>query len=299
MGSKSLVDLVIFDLGGTLCDGVDEATGLGNIGPINTLKFSIKEVWGIDPDYDVILPHMATRKLDHLYKILTTPSITEEFKIKHGREPTHDDAEKTFNTAFKRILEIDELPGRSEPFDGVIDMLEGLRDKGIKIGINTGYYAKAVRIIMANFGHNHLIDADCGADEVSLARPWPYMLFKIMDDLGVADVHRVMKVGDVYPTDFLEGYNLGGFSVGLTECGFSRPASAWKPITHNGRELRPVDWFESTLADKEALFKDWLRESADNGTRLPYPMVLIPHSNQLSRLIDEMEQIEGLFTSFV
>ena len=299
MGSKSLVDLVIFDLGGTICDGIDEATGLGNIGPINTLKFSIKEVWGIDPDYDVILPHMATRKLDHLYKILTTPSITEEFKIKHGREPTHEDAEKTFNTAFKRILEIDELPGRSEPFDGVIDMLEGLRDKGIKIGINTGYYAKAVRIIMANFGHNHLIDADCGADEVSQARPWPYMLFKIMDDLGVADVHRVMKVGDVYPTDFLEGYNLGGFSVGLTECGFSRPASAWEPITLNGRELRPVDWFESTLADKEALFKDWLRESADNGTRLPYPMVLIPHSNQVSKLIDEMEQIEGLITSFV
>ena len=70
MGSKSLVDLVIFDLGGTICDGIDEETGLGNIGPINTLKFSIKEVWGIDPDYDVILPHMATRKLDHLYKIL-------------------------------------------------------------------------------------------------------------------------------------------------------------------------------------------------------------------------------------
>ena len=43
------------------------------------------------------------------------------------------------------------------------------------------------------------------------------------------------------------------------------------------------------------MFKDWLRESADKGTRLPYPMVLIPHSNQLTRLIDEMEQIEGLF----
>ena len=86
MGRKSLIDLVIFDLGGTVCDGIDEATGLGNIGPINTLKFSIKEVWGIDPDYEVILPHTATRKLDHLYKILTTPSITEEFKNKHGRE---------------------------------------------------------------------------------------------------------------------------------------------------------------------------------------------------------------------
>ena len=299
MTSKSLVDLVIFDLGGTLCDGIDEATGLANIGPINALKFSLKEVWDIDPDYDVILPHMATRKQDHLYKILTTPSITQEFKEKHGREPTREDAEKTFNTAFKRILEIEEMPGRSEPFEGVIEMFEGLRAKDIKIGINTGFYSKAVRIILANFGHNHLIDADCGADEVSQARPWPYMMFKIMDDLGVSDVHRVMKVGDVYPTDFLEGYNLGGISVGLTECGHTRPASEWKPIDYNGRELRPVDWFETSLADKEALFKEWLRESADNGTRLPYPMVLIPHSNVLGRLIDEMEHIEGLFSSFI
>ena len=85
-GKKELDRSGQFDLGGTVCDGIDEATGLGNIGPINDLKFSIKEVWGIDPDYEVILPHMATRKLDHLYKILTTPSITEEFKNKHGRE---------------------------------------------------------------------------------------------------------------------------------------------------------------------------------------------------------------------
>jgi phosphonoacetaldehyde hydrolase len=299
MGSKSIIDLAIFDLGGTVCDGIDEATGLANIGPINALKFSLKEVWDIDPGYDVILPHMATRKLDHLYAILTTPSITEEFIEKHGRPPTREDAQTTFDTAFKRILEIDEMPGRSEPFPGVIEMFEGLRAKDIKVGINTGFYAKAVRIILANFGNNHLIESDVGADEVSQARPYPYMMFKAMDDLGIADVHRVMKVGDVYPTDFLEGYNLGGISVGVTECGNTRPASAWKPITHNGRELRPVDWFGCTLKDKDALFRSWLNETAEKGTRLPYPMVLIPHSSQLNNLIDEMEQIEELFCSFI
>ena len=56
MGSKSIIDLAIFDLGGTVCDGIDEATGLANIGPINALKFSLKEVWDIDPGFDVILP---------------------------------------------------------------------------------------------------------------------------------------------------------------------------------------------------------------------------------------------------
>jgi hypothetical protein len=47
------------------------------------------------------------------------------------------------------------------------------------------------------------------------------------------------------------------------------------------------------------LFRSWLNESAEKGTRLPYPMVLIPHSNQLIKLIDEMEQIEDLFCSFI
>ncbi len=299
MASNSLVDLVVFDLGGTVCDGIDKATGLANVGPINALKKSLNEVWDIDPGYDIILPHMATRKKDHLYKILTTPSITAEFKEKHGREPNFEDAEICFNTAFKRILEQDEMPDRSEPFEGVIDMFKGLHAKDIKVGIDTGFYAKAVRIILANFGHNDLIDADIGSDEVSQGRPWPFMMFKLMDDLEVMDVRRTMKVGDVYPTDFLEGYYAGGIAVGVTEIGNTRPANAWKQIEVDGRELRPVDWFESSLGEKEELFKSWLRETADNGTRLPYPMVLIPHSNMVVKMIDEMEKIEGVFTSLL
>ncbi len=300
MASKSLVDMVVFDLGGTVCDGIDEETGLANIGPINALRFSLKRVWDIDPPFDVILPHMATRKLDHLFKILQTPSIAAEFKEKHGREPVFADAEFCFNSAFKEILEIDEMPKRSEPFDGVIDMFKDLKSKDIKIGIDTGFYAKAVRIILGKFGHNHLIDADIGADEVSQARPWPFMMFKLMDELEIIDVRRTMKVGDVYPTDFLEGYNTGGISVGLTECGNTRPASAWKDFeTSDGREIRAVDWFSTSLEEKDKMFRGWLREAADNGTRVPYPMVLIPHSNQLTQLINEMEQIAPVFTSLL
>ncbi len=299
MASKSLVDLVVFDLGGTVCDGIDEETGLANIGPINALRFSLKEVWDINPSFEVILPHMATRKLDHLHAILQTPSITKEFEQKHGRTPNREDAVFAFNSAFKRILEIEEMPKRSEPFEGVIDMFEGLKAKDIQIGIDTGFYAKAVRIILANFGHNHLIDADCGSDEVSQARPYPYMMFKLMDDLGIKDVRRVMKVDDVYPTGFQEGYNCGGISVGLTDCGNSRPASVWKPLNESGREVRPVEWFSSSLSEKDTMFRGWLREAADNGTRVPYPMVLIPHASQLTQLIAEMEEIEPIFTSLL
>ncbi len=299
MASKSLVDLVVFDLGGTICDGVDKATGLGNIGPINAIVRSLKKIWDVDVSYDIVLQWMATAKHEHLNRCLQWPSVKAQFVAKHGREPTRDDAMFCFENGFKPILEQEEMPGRSAPFEGVIDMFKALRAKDIKIGVDTGFYAKAVRIILANFGHNDLIDVDVGADEVVKARPAPYMIFKMMAELGLMDVRRIMKVGDVYPMDVLEGYNLGGISVGLYETGNTRPASAWKAFNVEGRQVVPVDWFTSSLADKEKLFKGWLRDAAERGTRVPYPMILIPHAKQLTEVINDLEKIEPLFTSLL
>ena len=99
--------------------------------------------------------------------------------------------------------------------------------------------------------------------------------------------------------DVREGYNLGGISVGLYETGNTRPASAWKAFAVGGRQIVPVDWLASSLADKEKLFKGWLRDAADRGTRVPYPMILIPHAKHLTEVINDLEKIEPLFTSLL
>ena len=47
-------------------------------------------------------------------------------------------------------------------------------------------------------------------------RPYPYMIFKNMQELKLQDVSRVMKVGDTV-SDIKEGKNAGMVSVGIVE----------------------------------------------------------------------------------
>lgn len=60
-----------------------------------------------------------------------------------------------------------------------------------------------------------LIDMAITSSDVPRGRPAPYMIFRIMERLGIFDVHQVMKVGDS-PADMEEGFNAGcGEVVGV------------------------------------------------------------------------------------
>jgi phosphonoacetaldehyde hydrolase len=52
------------------------------------------------------------------------------------------------------------------------------------------------------------------AEEVSAGRPAPWMIFRIMEALGVYPPSAVMKVGDTVP-DVGEGLAAGAWSVGI------------------------------------------------------------------------------------
>ena len=47
-------------------------------------------------------------------------------------------------------------------------------------------------------------------------RPYPYMMFRNMEALGVIDARRVAKVGDTV-SDIREGKNAGCISIGVIE----------------------------------------------------------------------------------
>ena len=58
-------------------------------------------------------------------------------------------------------------------------------------------------------------DVSLGAGDAPEGRPWPYMIFRIMEKLHIKSVSAVLKVGDTVH-DIEEGLNAGVWSVGVT-----------------------------------------------------------------------------------
>ena len=107
---------------------------------------------------------------------------------------------------------ITEFPGTSETF-------AWLRARGVKVALNTGFNRRIASLLIDRlcWKSTGLIDAVVCSDEVEQGRPYPYMIAKLMDQLGVVDPEAVIKVGDA-PADLLEGYHAGcGLVIGVLQ----------------------------------------------------------------------------------
>lgn len=102
------------------------------------------------------------------------------------------------------------------PIPGAEETFAFLRARGIKIATDTGFDATIGGLIMERLKWpGRLIDMAITSSEVPRGRPAPYMIFRLMEHLGILDVHQVMKVGDS-PADLEEGFNAGcGEIVGV------------------------------------------------------------------------------------
>ena len=95
------------------------------------------------------------------------------------------------------------------PIPGAEATFAFLRERGIKIATDTGFDATIGGLIMERLNWlGRFVDLAVFSTDVSLGRPAPYMIYHAMEQLGVLDVHKVMKLGDS-PSDLEEGYNAG------------------------------------------------------------------------------------------
>jgi len=91
----------------------------------------------------------------------------------------------------------------------------GLKDAGIKVALDTGYPPEIQEGLIDRLKLRSVIDGYVSSYQVAQGRPYPYMIFKLMEDLGVMDVSRVAKAGDS-ARDIEEGKNAGcGLVIGV------------------------------------------------------------------------------------
>ncbi|WP_212002407.1 phosphonatase-like hydrolase [Chitinophaga sp. HK235] len=117
---------------------------------------------------------------------------------------------------------------------GVSAVFAALRQKGIKVALDTGFDRDITNVILERTGwlQQGLVDAVATSDEVPYGRPYPYMVYRIMEQLEIRSIAQVAKIGDTI-SDLEEGTNAGcRYVVGVTTGAYTREELEKGPHTH-------------------------------------------------------------------
>ncbi len=83
-----------------------------------------------------------------------------------------------------------------------------LRSMNIKIGLNTGYPRDIQNEIIKKLHMREFTDSFVSSEDVKLSRPFPYMIYNLMENHEINSAKQVVKVGDT-TNDIWEGLNAG------------------------------------------------------------------------------------------
>lgn len=199
---------VIFDWAGTTVD-------YGCFAPVQAFVEVFKH-FGIEPTMEEVREPMGMLKRDHIRTMLGMERIAKLWKEKYRADWTEDDVEKMYGLFKEKLFSILDQFAEVKPY--VTETVEELRKRGIKIGSTTGYTDAMMAVVVPKAKENgYEPDTWFSPDSVgNMGRPYPYMIFKNIEALGIQDVREVMKIGDTV-SDIREGKNAGVYTAGVIE----------------------------------------------------------------------------------
>ncbi len=200
---------------GVILDWAGTAVDFGSTSPMSAFKEAFRRA-GVEVTDDETRAPMGLLKRDHIRTMLAMPRIAACWKEKYGREANSDDVEKIYADFEPALMAV--LPRHCDLKPGLLDAVKFWRDNDVKIGSTTGFTTSMMEIVTreaarAGYSPDTFVTAD---DTGGFGRPWPYMVFENMRRLQLADVRRIVKIGDTM-SDVREGKNAGLITVGVTE----------------------------------------------------------------------------------
>lgn len=202
------IEGIIFDWAGTTVD-------FGSFAPVQAFIAAFEE-FGITPTVEEVRKPMGMLKIDHIRTMFSMDRIRELWTEKYGAMWTEEDVQKVYECSEQKIMEILKEFTDLKPY--VKETMEELKAMGIKIGSTTGYTDEMMAVVVPEAKKKgYAPDFFCTPDSTDQkGRPYPYMIFRNMEALGLADVRKVIKVGDTV-SDIKEGKNAGMISVGIVQ----------------------------------------------------------------------------------
>lgn len=200
------ISCVIMDWAGTAVD-------FGCFAPLNAFLKVFSEEKSIDITYRQAREPMGLLKIDHIKAILSMPEVREKFRTRYGRDWNMDDVNEMYRSFEMHLFA--SLRDFTTPIPGVLETMERLRAKGIKIGSTTGYTQAMMDVVRPDAAaKGYVVDNLVTPDHLPAGRPAPYMIYRNMIDLAIPSVDNVVKVGDTI-ADIKEGLNAKVCSIGI------------------------------------------------------------------------------------
>ncbi len=209
MTQANKLQAVVFDWAGTTVDFGSRAPILAFMALFkdNQVEISIEEARA----------PMGLEKRDHIAAVLNMPRVAAAWKIAHGQDVTVADIDRLYQDFIPYQLKT--IPQCSALIPGALATFQDIRQRGAKIGSNTGYASMMIgELVSEATRQGYQPDCIITASDVKHGRPYPEMLWKNLIELDVLDIKTVVKVDDTV-VGIYEGLNAGCWTVGLAISG--------------------------------------------------------------------------------
>lgn len=199
------IECVVFDWAGTTVD-------YGCMAPVAAFVESFEAI-GLPVTAADTRRYMGLTKVEEVRALFAIERVGEAFRRLYGRSWDESDVQARY-ADFRRIL-CATLDRYAEPIPSVVETVNRLRERGIKIGSTTGYTAEMMDIVLpAAEKRGYRPDCCATSDGLPAGRPAPYMIYRNMTELAVPSADCVVKVGDTM-ADIAEGLNAKVWTVGV------------------------------------------------------------------------------------
>ncbi len=186
-----MIKACIFDLDGTVADTVTTIAHFGNAA-LNHFGFPAIEV----EKYKIMVGNGASVLVRRMMEAVNAPDeLYEQMRVYYNT---------TYDNDFMYL---------TKPFDGILSMLQGMKEAGIKTAVVSNKPdSTTCKICEELFGT--LFDLVRGGREGVPLKPNPQAIFETMEDLSV-NSKDCLYIGDT-GTDMETGKNAGLYTIGVT-----------------------------------------------------------------------------------
>lgn len=219
---------VIFDWAGTTVD-------FGSRAPILAFMQLFKD-HKIEISIEEARAPMGLEKRDHIAAVLNMPRVAALWKKTYGQNATDGDIDLLYQDFIPYQLK--SIPKCSGLIPGALETFHNIRQRGAKIGSNTGYASMMIGdLVQEAANQGYMPDCIITATDVKHGRPSPEMLWKNLIVLDVSDIKAVVKVDDT-PVGIYEGLNAGCWTVALAVSGneVGLNLEEWKELTEEQQQ---------------------------------------------------------------
>jgi phosphonoacetaldehyde hydrolase len=162
---------------------------------------------------------MGMAKRDHISAVIRLPRISQLWEQQFGHAPTEQDIDALYAEFLP--LQKSVLAQHSEMIPGVVEVIDRLKESGIRMTSSTGYTRELMQVVTAEAAQQgYAPEVVFCAEDARAGRPAPWMIFRAAEAVDVYPLQEMVVIDDTI-VGLQAGIHAGAWTVGVVETGNS------------------------------------------------------------------------------